>query len=126
MSGMYKISKQLGWLIGISCSTLVLGVEPQNKDRQDIATLPDPLQKITTNILDLERDGLFQITGVRFGPNNFDQKDAIIWTLLANRPLTLATRRDCPPALSNRPFLRFWQEGKTGKIFHASVLSSSD
>jgi hypothetical protein len=66
MSGMYKISKQLGWLIGISCSTLVLGVEPQNKDRQDIATLPDPLQKITTNILDLERDGIFQITGVRF------------------------------------------------------------
>jgi len=119
MSGMYKISKQLGWLIGISCSTLVLGVEPQNKDRQDIATLPDPLQKITTNILDLERDGLFQITGVRFGPNNFDQKDAIIWTLLANRPLTW---RHVEIVLHRYRTARFYDSGKRGRRAKFSTL----
>ncbi len=119
MSSGYKISKQLGWILGILCSTLVLGDEPKNKDRQNIATLPEPLQTIATNILDLERDGIFQLAGVRFGPNNFDQKDAVIWTLRANRPLTW---RHVEIVLQRYRNVRFYSSGKRGGRARFSTL----
>ncbi len=81
-----------GLLLCVLLSTLGLAgglaAAPRNQDAENRATLPDPLHDITSNILSLEKSGLFEVMEVRIGPNRFNQKEAVIWTLRAKRSST--------------------------------------
>ena len=69
--------------------SLALAEPPSDKaDGDKSHKLPHPLDKISMDKSVFEKDGLFRVHEVRFGPAGYLGEDAVILTIQANRSVT--------------------------------------
>ena len=89
--------------------------------------LPEPLDEIVGNVTDFERDGLFKVTGVRLGPAGLKHDPAVVWTLRANRSMTLRRAEIFLRDFRDVRFYRFGRnEGRpafTTLLFYSNRIS---
>jgi hypothetical protein len=70
-------------------ASLVLAEEPWGKAVEDKShKLPPPLEEISFDKSDFEKDGHFRVHKIRFGPAGLLGEDAVIMTIQANRSVT--------------------------------------
>ncbi len=104
----------------VSLLGLPLTAETPPKKRQLYKTtrtgrsqLPNPLDRITGNLHELEQNGLLTVTDVRINTVGTDRQNAIVWTLNVNR---LCTCRRVVMLLDAYRDVRFYQETKQSLI----------
>lgn len=57
--------------------------------RRPAEYLPDPLEGVATNLIDLEKSGYFTIESVDFAVPDESDEEAFVWTIKVNRTLTI-------------------------------------
>lgn len=93
--------------------------EPAKEEEPSFVNLPQPLEEVSGNIMDLEKSGHFRIVKAEYSRPVGDNNEALIWTVRVVKPLT------CRNALMQLRYfrdVRFYDTAQGAKIEILSTL----
>ena len=101
-----------------------VATQPKEPEKRLYAQLPKPLDTISCNIADLEKNGYFALTQVTFGRTPDSLGDTLTWTVRVTKPLTY---RHAILLLNGLRDARFYvTSAKTRQELHSTLLYYSD